>query len=142
MTKAPRYLLDTNILSDLVRHPRGAVAQAIARAGEDSVCTSIVVASELRFGAAKRQSAELSAQLDAILAAIEILPLDVPSDQHYAQLRLHLEQAGLPIGPNDLLIASHALREGCVLVTANVREFSRVTGLRVENWLDPTTAPG
>lgn len=130
-----RYLLDTNILSDLVRHPQGRVAQQIARVGEAAVCTSLIVAAELRFGAAKRQSPALTQQVEAILEAIEILSLDTPADTHYAQLRWHLEAAGTPIGPNDMLIAAHALAEGCTLVTANVGEFARVPNLPVCNWL-------
>lgn len=131
----PRFLLDTNILSDLVRRPQGKVADVIARVGEHSVCTSIVVAAELRFGAARAGSKRVSRQLDRILAALDILPLDEPADRHYATLRRALEKRGLPIGPNDLLIAAHALAEDCTLVTANEREFSRVPGLKVENWL-------
>lgn len=130
-----RFLLDTNILSDLVRRPQGRVAEAIARVGERSVCTSIVVAAELRFGAAKSGSRRLSRQLDAILAALEILPLEEPADRHYAALRRQLEKRGMPIGPNDLLIAAQALAADCTLVTANEREFSRVPALKVINWL-------
>lgn len=131
----PRYLLDTNILSELVRRPQGIVAQRIADAGESAVCTSIVVAAELRFGAAKRNAPRLTTQVEAILDAMEVLPLEAPADRAYAQLRVALEQSGQPIGPNDLLIAAQALASECVLVTANVDEFSRVAGLRVENWL-------
>ena len=131
-----RYLLDTNILSDLVRHPQGRVAKKIAVEGEKSICTSIVVASELRYGADKRGSKRLTAQLDAILAALEILPLEAPADRHYGELRTDLERRGESIGPNDMLIAAHALALDCVVVTANVSEFARVSGLRVENWLD------
>ncbi|MBS1147912.1 MAG: PilT protein domain protein [Proteobacteria bacterium] len=136
MTQTPHYLLDTNILSELVRHPQGAVAQAIARVGENAVCTSIIVASELRFGAAKRNAPRLAAQVEAILRAIEVRPFDTPADHEYARLRLHLEQAGTPIGPNDMLIAAHALAIESILVTANKGEFSRVPGLTVENWLE------
>jgi tRNA(fMet)-specific endonuclease VapC len=132
---APRYLLDTNILSDLVRNPQGAVAIRIAEAGEAAVCTSIIVAAELRFGAAKKNVERLTHQVECILAALDVLPFDAPGDEAYAQLRCALEQSGKPIGPNDLLIAAHALASGCVLVTANVDEFSRVAGLPVENWL-------
>jgi tRNA(fMet)-specific endonuclease VapC len=132
---APRFLLDTNILSDLVRHPQGVVAEKIAQCGEDAVCTSIIVASELRFGAAKKNAPRLTAQVESILAAMDVLPFDSPADHAYAQLRLALEQAGTPIGPNDLLIAAHALAAECVLVSANLDEFSRVAGLRVVNWL-------
>ena len=130
------YLLDTNILSDLVRHPQGRIAQCIAAVGETSVCTSMIVAGEMRFGAAKRGASRLVAQVEAILAVMEVLPFDVPADREYAKLRLYLEQAGTPIGPNDMLIAAHALATDCILVTANVSEFSRVPGLAVENWLE------
>lgn len=132
----PRYLLDTHILSDLVRHPQGRIAACIAQVGEKSVGTSMIVASELRFGAAKRNAAALTAQVEAILAAMEVFPFDVPADREYASLRLHLEQAGTPIGPNDMLIAAHALATESILFTANTNEFSRVPGLAVENWLE------
>ena len=131
-----RYLLDTDTLSDLVRHPQGPVADRIAQKGEDSICTSIVVACELRFGAAKKASARLSAQLEIVLSALEILPYEEPADRRYAELRQHLEQAGALIGANDMLIAAHALALGMTIVTGNVREFARVPELRVENWLD------
>lgn len=130
-----RFLLDTNILSDLVRHPQGIVAQRIREYGEKAVCTSIIVACELRFGAAKRQSPRLSAQVEAILTAMDVLPLERPADVHYARLRLHLEQIGTPIGPNDMLLAAQALAENATLVTANTNEFHRVPGLTCANWL-------
>lgn len=130
-----RYLLDTNILSDLVRNPHGLVAQKIAVAGEENICTSIIVASELRFGANKLGSKRLTTQLNTILSAIEILPLEEPADRRYGELRASLEKRGELIGPNDMLIAAHALMLDCVVVTANEREFSRVPKLRVENWL-------
>ncbi len=132
----PLYLLDTNILSDLVRNPQGRIATCIAQVGEKSVYTSMIVASELRFGAAKRNAPKLTAQVDAILAALEVRPFDIPADREYAKLRFHLEQAGTPIGPNDMLIAAHALATESTLVTANTGEFSRVPGLAVENWLE------
>ena len=130
-----RYLLDTNILSDLVRHPHGPIARKIAEVGEGVVCTSIVVSSEVRFGACKSNSAKLRAQVDAVLGAIEVLPLDTPADQAYADIRWGLEKQGNPIGPNDLLIAGHARAQNLTLVTANMAEFQRVSGLSVENWL-------
>ncbi len=130
-----RYLLDTNIVSDLVRHPQGQVAARILQAGEQQICTSIVVAAELRFGAAKRDSDRLTAQLDAILAVMDVLPLEMPADARYGELRRYLEQRGIPIGPNDMLIAAQALAQNLTVVTANVNEFSRVPNLKVENWL-------
>ena len=130
------YLLDTNVLSDLVRNPRGSIATHIARVGESNVCTSIVVAAELRYGACKRSAQELSRQLESILSVMEVLPLEEPADRAYGNLRTHLEHRGEPIGPNDMLIAAHALVNDMTVVTANQREFSRVPGPRVENWLD------
>ncbi len=132
----PRYLLDTNILSDLVRHPQGTVAKRIALEGEKSICTSLIVAGELRFGAIKRGSEQLTIQLEAILSALEILPLEEPVDRRYGELRAYLEKQGIPIGPNDMFIAAHALALDCAVITANVSEFSRVPGLIVENWLE------
>ena len=131
----PVYLLDTNIVSDLVRRPAGRIRDCIAERGEAQVCTSIVVAAELRFGAAKKGSKRLTAQLETVLAALEILPFDEPADRRYGEIRAALERAGTPIGANDLLIAAHALSHGLILVTANEDEFRRVPGLVVENWL-------
>ena len=130
-----RYLLDTNILSDLVRNPQGRVAGRIASAGEGAIFTSIIVAAELRFGAEKRGSERLTNQLERILSAIDVQPLEAPADAAYARLRVQLEAAGLPIGGNDMLIAAHALATESILVTDNEREFVRVVDLRVENWL-------
>jgi tRNA(fMet)-specific endonuclease VapC len=130
-----RYLLDTNVLSELLRRPAGRVARRLAVVGEATVCTSIVVACELRYGAAKRGSPRLSADVEGLLGSLEVLPLDEQSDRHYAEIRLHLDGIGQPIGPNDLLIAAHALALDLVLVTDNVKEFARVPRLSLENWL-------
>lgn len=130
-----QYILDTNILSDLVRHPQGRVFQRMAILGEDRICTSIIVMCELRFGAAKNGSFRLIKQLEHILGILSVLSLEPSVDKHYAAIRTHLEEAGTPIGPNDLLIAAHALSLDLTLVTANTREFERVPGLRIDNWL-------
>ena len=130
-----RFLLDTNILSDLVRNPQGRVAGRIAEVGETGICTSIIVAAELRFGAAKKGSERLTRQLERILSVFDILPFEAPADGAYAQLRAQLEALGSPIAGNDMLIAAHALAADCVIVTDNEREFARVSGLKIENWL-------
>jgi tRNA(fMet)-specific endonuclease VapC len=129
------YLLDTDTVSDLVLRPQGSVAARVAEHGETSVCTSIVVASELRYGAARKGSPRLTRQVGLVLSALKVLPLEEPVDERYGELRAHLERAGTPIGPNDLLIAAHALALDLCLVSGNVREFTRVPGLVVENWL-------
>jgi tRNA(fMet)-specific endonuclease VapC len=130
-----RYLLDANILSDLMRNPAGRVAGRIAQAGEDQVCTSIIVIAEVRYGIAKARSRRLAAQLAAILGGIEVLAFEAPADAVYGDIRTLLERAGSPIGANDMLIAAHALSLGLTLVTDNEREFSRISGLPIENWL-------
>ena len=131
---ALRYLLDANVLSTLVRDPQGPIAQRIAAAGEDTVCTSVMVAAELRYGAHKSGSVRLAERIDLILSTLEILPLDVPADRHYGEIRQRLARLGTPIGPNDLLIAAQAWALDLTVVTANEREFARVPGLRIENW--------
>src|ERR1700685_58317 len=130
-----RYLLDTNIVSDLVRNPRGKVAQHIAKVGEAQVCTSIIVAAELRYGAAKKGSPRLSSQLEAVLGALEVLPFEPPADTAYGLLRARLELAGRPIGAAESLIAAQTLALDFTIVTDNEKEFARVKDLRLENWL-------
>lgn len=132
-----RYLLDTNIVSELIKNPRGPMAEAMLTAGKDEYCcTSIIVACELRYGAAKKQSPQLSFNIEQILNSLPVLPLEDSIDRIYADIRIDLERRGLPIGHNDLLIAAHAVSLGLTVVTANEREFSRVEKLTVENWLD------
>ena len=130
-----RYLLDTNIVSDMIRNPQGRVTERIREVGEAQVATSIIVAAELRYGAAKKGSARLTAQVEAVLGALEVLPFEEPADRVYGVLRTGLEQKGQPIGGNDLLIAAQALSLGFTLVTANEREFAKVEDLPCENWL-------
>lgn len=129
------YMLDTNIVSDLLRHPDGSAAKRIAEVGPDSICVSIITAAELRYGCARKGSAKLLAHVEAILESVQVLAFDVPADAEYGGIRAELEAAGKPIGPNDLLIAAHACAAGAILVTDNTGEFSRVRGLRVENWI-------
>ena len=130
-----RYLLDTNIVSALVRDPQGSISSRIAAVGGDNVCTSIVVAAELRYGIARRNSPRLTEQVERILAVLDILPIESPVDEVYARLRLQCERDGQPVGGNDLLIAAQALSLDLVLVTDNTREFSRFAELSIENWL-------
>lgn len=135
----PRYLLDTNIVSDLARHPHGRVVQRIAAVGVEQISISVIVACELRFGVTKSGSQRLARHVNIVLEQVAILPMEPPVKEHYADIRHTLERAGTPIGPNDLLIAAHARALGLTLVTDNVREFSRVPGLLVENWLAAET---
>jgi tRNA(fMet)-specific endonuclease VapC len=130
-----RYLLDTSIISDLIRNPQGKAAKRIAKVGEDNVCTSIIVAAELRYGCAKRGSKRLTKAVEDLLGEINVLPFDAPADAEYGVIRSQLDATGTPIGGNDLLIAAHARATDATIVTANIDEFTRVRGLNVENWL-------
>jgi tRNA(fMet)-specific endonuclease VapC len=130
-----RYMLDTNIVSDLIRNPAGKAAKRSQKVGDDALCVSIITAAELRFGAAHRASPRLTERVEQLLGELTVVAFKEPADAAYAGIRLALQQAGQPIGPNDLLIAAHAMTVGAVLVTANDREFRRVRGLKVENWL-------
>ena len=128
-------MLDTNIISDAIRNPFGLVATRIEKVGYQKICTSIIVAAELRYGSAKKGSPRLLARVEGILETIPVLALDVPADGEYGGIRAELEAAGQIIGLNDLLIAAHAYTLDLTLVTGNTREFKRIRGLSVENWL-------
>jgi tRNA(fMet)-specific endonuclease VapC len=132
-----RYLLDTNIVSELIKNPQGAIAERMQKSGlEKYCCTSIIVACELRYGAAKKQSPKLSFNVEQVLNSLPVLSLEDSTDEVYAKIRVNLEGRGLPIGHHDLLIAAHALSVGLTVVTANEREFTRVENLTVENWFN------
>lgn len=131
-----RYLLDTNIISDLVRNPAGQAAQRIQIIGDANVCTSIIVAAELRYGCAKKGSDKLLERVEEVLAVIPVLSFEAPAEVAYGDIRADLEKKGQPIGNNDLLIAAHARVLGATMVTANVGEFGRIEALNVENWLE------
>jgi tRNA(fMet)-specific endonuclease VapC len=130
-----RYLLDTNIISNLIREPRGRAARRVERAGDENVCISIIVAAELRYGCAKSGSARLRKAVEDLLGELAVLPFEAPADARYGEIRAELEAAGKLIGSNDLLIAAHASAIDATVVTANVGEFKRVRDLKVENWI-------
>lgn len=130
------YLLDTDVLIELERRtPQALFAQVSAHAGQLFV-SSISVA-ELQFGVAKsRNPAHMREALEALLTQLNILDFTTQDAVHAGEIRESLRREGKPIGPNDMLIAAQALTRGLVMVTGNTREFSRVAGLRVENWLE------
>ncbi len=129
------YMLDTNILSDTIRNPFGVASQYMERVSEDALCVSAIVASEMRYGIRKKGSPRLSYLVENTLSRIAVLPYDDAASQSYSVIRNALERQGKSIGLADLLIAAHALSLGLTIVTNNTREFSRVEGLTIENWL-------
>lgn len=134
----PLYLLDTNILSAIIKQPAGDVAQHLRLLDAAQVTTSIIVACELRFGAAKKNSLALTQRVEQLLAMMTVHSLKSDADKYYGQIRADLESKGQLIGQNDLLIAAHTLALDAILVTDNVREFARVPNLKLENWLNRT----
>jgi len=132
------YLLDTNIISNLMRDPEGPVAQRVlAQDAAKEVCTSLIVQCELQFGLQRLSNPKWERQFQRAMACLQVKMLDQDVVPHYARIRAHLESLGTPIGPNDTLIAAHALALGATLITADA-EFSRVPGLQIENWLHPS----
>lgn len=129
------YLLDTNVISALVRNPQGAVAKKIADVGEDRVFTSSIVSSEVYFGVDKNGNDELRGKVNRIMARLYIAAFQPPADSCYAKLRASMERAGRSVTPNDYFIAAHAVSLDAVLVSGD-RAFAHVPDLKLENWLD------
>lgn len=129
------YMLDTNIVSSVIRQPRSKLAGHLARMPRDTFGISLIVAAELHYGALRKGSSRLTHQVEAVLEGIDVLPLEEPVDRHYGDIRNELARQGQPIGHNDLLVAAHARALNLTLVSDNLGEFSRVPGLTVENWL-------
>ena len=130
-----RHLLDTNACVDYLTGRYPELVTRIQRSSPDDLCLSVVVVAELRFGAdhsARRRTNH--ARIDALLEEIECLDFDLRAAATYGRVRTQLEAVGTPIGPNDMLIAAHALSRGLSVVTDNVAEFRRVKGLKVDNW--------
>ena len=129
------HLLDTNICIYVIKQKPARVLDRFRNAEIGSIGISAITFSEMMFGAAKSQRPEQNrAALIQFAAPLEIMPYDDEAGQHYGEIRAALERQGSPIGSMDMLIGAHALALDCVLVTNNEREFSRVPGLRIENW--------
>ncbi|MDB5929467.1 MAG: hypothetical protein JWR60_1174 [Polaromonas sp.] len=135
------YLLDTNILSYFLRGTSPGLTQRILNSTAEDLAVSVISAGELHYGLSRlppsRRAKHLSQQLDAVLSAIAVHPLPAQAGHHYGTIKAALDTAGTPIGGNDLWIAAHALAAEMTLVTHNTREFERVPGLQLENWINP-----
>lgn len=131
------YLLDTNICIYIAKGHPLAVRHRFETHTLQELAMSTITVGELRFGAEKSQARERAlATIDRLVQMIQPCALPMIAAEHYGHVRATLQQQGLPIGNNDLWLAAHALAEGWTLVTNNTREFSRVPGLRLENWVD------
>ncbi|GAA5008281.1 type II toxin-antitoxin system VapC family toxin [Acinetobacter puyangensis] len=129
-----RYLLDTNICSELIKNPQAKVAQKLFHIGTHFTAINWVVKAELRFGARLKNSTPLTQRVEALIHELNFIDFNHNLAFHYADIRTELTQKGELIGANDLWIAAHARSLDLCIVTNNVKEFSKVTDLRIENW--------
>ena len=130
-----RYLLDTNICVYISKRRPAQVMERFDHVRPGEMGMWVITYFELMFGAWKSHQREFSlGVIEALRRWIAVLPLEEGAASEYGRVRAQLERAGIPIGNMDLLIASHALSLGLTLVTNNVREFSRIEGLKIENW--------
>ncbi len=129
-----KYMLDTNIIIYTIKN-RPEQVRALFKQNAGQLCISTVTLGELVFGAERSQQLERNlADIEAMIARLEVLPMDIKAAYHFGQIRAELYRLGQPIGPYDMMIAGHARASGLILVTNNVKEFARVPGLRLENW--------
>ena len=133
------WMLDTNICSYVLRRHPLTVKARFDQVGPDQLAISTVVLAELLFGAVQHpiKGAEIRQDIDDMVRRLVVMPWSAQAADEYSRLRAFLQRQGTPIGNMDLLIAAHALAENAVLVTNNLREFGRVPGLRLENWMEP-----
>ena len=132
-----RYMLDTNICIYAIKHKPEKVFQKLQEVEPEDVCVSSLTYAELVHGVEKSAAVEKNRlALSMLLANIEILDFDVDAADCYGKIRADLEKKGTPIGPLDMMIAGHAQSRGYTVVTNNVKEFSRVSNLKIENWAE------
>ena len=127
------YMLDTDTVSFLVRR-NPSVMRNLIRHEDDEVCISAITYAELRFGMEKKDSERLFNEVDIIMRKISIISFDESQSELYGRIRLRLEKAGSAIGDMDILIASAALSIGAILVSHNTKHFSKIKGIKVEDW--------
>ena len=131
-----RYMLDTNICSDVLRRRPAAVKQQFDAAGPEALAISSVVLAELLYGAARHPAgAAIGREIRDFVSRLEVLPWDQAAAEHYGEIRAALEGRGRPLGAMDLMIAAHARSRGATLVSNDVRHFERVDGLLVADWV-------
>ena len=132
-----KFMLDTNIVIYVIkRRPLGILEIFNAHAGQ--MCISSITLAELLHGVEKSSIIlQNMRKVEDFVSRLEVLPYDSSAASHYGDIRANLEKKGTPIGVNDVHIAGHARSEALILVSNNIREFERVEGLRLENWLEP-----
>ena len=127
------YMLDTDTVSFLVRKDTSVIKNLIKHE-DDEICISAISYAELCFGLEKKGSEKLFAEVRSIMGKLAIVNFDDTQSELYGKIRLELEKAGTPLGDMDMLIAAAALSAGAILVSHNVRHFSKIKGIKVEDW--------
>lgn len=136
------WLLDSNVRIHYLKNTSSPIADRLRRSAPSDILTCAIVRAELLLGALKYGNTEKRwAIVVETLAPYASLPFDDPAAEHYARIRHGLEKAGTVIGPHDMLIAAICMARGCTLVTSNTREFARIPGLVIEDWLRSVTRP-
>lgn len=131
-----KYMLDTNIVIYTIKN-RPAEVKASFKRFKGSMCVSTVTVGELVYGAERSSNPEKNLEvIEGMLARVTVLPYEEKDAVHFGQIRAELLSIGKPIGPYDMMIAAHARSKGLVLVTNNTREFERVPGIRLDNWVN------
>ena len=131
-----RYMLDTNICSYILKNHPTAVKQKFEEVGAGNICISAIVLAELYYGAARHpKGIVIRREIDNFVSRLVVIPWDENAADHYGAIRASLEKAGTLVGAMDMLIASHARSCAATLVTNNLREFDRIKGLTLLNWV-------
>ena len=131
-----KYMLDTNICIFIIKHQPENVIQRFMEHDPDDICISAITYAELAHGVEKSQAREKNRiALTVFLSEIQIVPFDDFAAQVYGVIRADLQNKGTPIGPLDTLIAAHAKALDLTLVTNNTKEFAKVAGLKLEDWV-------
>jgi len=130
-----QYMLDTDVCIYVIKNYPAELRERFNRLAEQ-LCISSITLAELHYGAEKSERRLHNLQaIEHFVARLEVLPFTAKAAAHYGQIRVELERAGTPCGPHDMQIGAHARSEGLIVVTNNIREFSRMPGVRTENWI-------
>ena len=131
-----RYMLDTNICSYILKNHPTAVKQKFEEVGAGNICISAIVLAELYYGSARHpKGIVIRREIDNFVSRLVVIPWDENAADHYGSIRASLEKAGILVGAMDMLIAAHAKSCDATLVTNNLREFDRIKGLKLLNWV-------
>ncbi len=130
------YMLDTNICIYIIKKRPANLLAKFNSIPPNTLCISAIAYAELQYGVERSSAKKMNQRiLVDFVAHLDVQPWDAEAARQYGKIRTNVEKRGKPIGNMDLLIAAHALSQQCILVSNNLREFSRIRGLQCENWV-------